>query len=113
MSYEDFIEGIKPETINENICYRNVDGLFKQICTKATYSAYVKSVSKGLSRDKIFEVVYDRLLETINKAIAEGKSYEIMTKENRPIEVVEITDYRNLIIMHKQEMTGTRHTVSR
>ena len=32
MSYEDFIEGIKPETVNENVTYDVKDGVFKQIC---------------------------------------------------------------------------------
>ncbi|MBN1415589.1 MAG: AAA family ATPase [Bacteroidales bacterium] len=35
MSYEDFIEGIKPITINENIRYEIKDGLFKLICFRA------------------------------------------------------------------------------
>ena len=35
MSYEDFIEGIKPHTKNETIVYDVTDGIFKDICEKA------------------------------------------------------------------------------
>lgn len=36
MSYEDFVEGIKPKTINNQIEYEVEDGIFKQICQKAS-----------------------------------------------------------------------------
>ncbi|WP_066835544.1 McrB family protein [Rufibacter ruber] len=35
MSYEDFIEGIKPKTSNEKIIYEVEEGIFKSICNKA------------------------------------------------------------------------------
>lgn len=35
MSYEDFIEGIKPETENGQVTYKVKDGIFKLICEKA------------------------------------------------------------------------------
>src|SRR5690606_33945401 len=36
LSYEDFIEGIKPETIDGNVTYEVKDGIFKEICNNAT-----------------------------------------------------------------------------
>lgn len=35
MSYEDFIEGIKPITKNEDVIYEVIPGIFKKICKKA------------------------------------------------------------------------------
>jgi 5-methylcytosine-specific restriction protein B len=35
ISYEDFIEGIKPQTKNNNVQYEIQDGIFKKICSKA------------------------------------------------------------------------------
>ena len=35
MSYEDFVEGIKPKTINEKVVYEVEPGIFKNICDKA------------------------------------------------------------------------------
>jgi len=34
LSYEDFIEGIKPETIDGNVTYEVKDGIFKQLCSR-------------------------------------------------------------------------------
>lgn len=36
MSYEDFIEGIKPVTVNNNVIYNIEDGVFKKLCGKAS-----------------------------------------------------------------------------
>lgn len=59
MSYEDFVEGIKPETINEQVTYKIEDGIFKRLCAKAvekraltkfdeSYTQFVEDVeSKG------------------------------------------------------------------
>lgn len=35
MSYEDFIEGIKPKTVDGKVLYEVEDGIFKKICNKA------------------------------------------------------------------------------
>lgn len=35
LDYEDFIEGLKPVSINGNVYYRVEDGLFKKLCQKA------------------------------------------------------------------------------
>lgn len=36
MSYEDFVEGIKPETLNNDVVYNVQPGLFKLMCEKAS-----------------------------------------------------------------------------
>ena len=43
MSYEDFVEGIKPVVVNENITYNVSDGIFKKICEIAGYKHSVES----------------------------------------------------------------------
>lgn len=52
MDYEDFIEGIKPETADGNVTYNVEDGIFKIIANKAKYKkttnfedAYAKFIS--------------------------------------------------------------------
>ena len=37
ISYEDFIEGIKPETNEGNVSYNLVDGVFKELCSSKSY----------------------------------------------------------------------------
>lgn len=65
MSYEDFIEGIKPETKNEKVTYEIKDGVFKKLCKVAS----AKKTSKNFddSYSKFVEEVLTKgsiLLET-------------------------------------------------
>jgi Cdc6-like AAA superfamily ATPase len=56
MSYEDFIEGIKPETIDNQVTYDVKDGVFKEICEKAK-----------VKKESNFEDAYQNLLKEINE----------------------------------------------
>jgi len=56
MSYEDFIEGIKPETIDNEVIYEIKPGIFKLICEQAK--------AKAISSDN-FEQVFKKLLDEI------------------------------------------------
>lgn len=59
MSYEDFIEGLKPETDeNHQVIYNVKPGVFKQLCEKAD--------TRPISNDD-FELVYKEFLEEIKK----------------------------------------------
>ncbi|HBF89078.1 MAG TPA: hypothetical protein DDX39_10590 [Bacteroidales bacterium] len=55
MSYEDFIEGIKPETIDGKVIYEVQDGIFKLLCSKAS-----------LVKASNFENAYQLLLSEIS-----------------------------------------------
>jgi 5-methylcytosine-specific restriction protein B len=59
MSYEDFIEGIKPKTIDETVTYSIEDGVFKKLCNKA----------KGKNiKSNNFEDAYSKLIKMIDEA---------------------------------------------
>jgi hypothetical protein len=58
MSYEDFIEGIKPETVDNNVIYDIQDGIFKEICNSA----------KTINSVQNFDEVYQKLLEKIQES---------------------------------------------
>lgn len=85
MSYEDFVEGIKPHKTDENEVFYEVDkGLFKSVCEKATEKK-VKSNN--------FSVIYAKLLAEIEKSpdskivletISQAKEFTIYknSKEN-------------------------------
>ena len=45
MSYEDFIEGIKPETIDNRVTYEVKDGIFKKISTLAIDNIELQTIS--------------------------------------------------------------------
>ncbi|MCG8327560.1 MAG: EVE domain-containing protein [Chitinophagales bacterium] len=46
-SYEDFVEGIKPRTTDGNIRYEIEEGIFKNICRKATAAVRVAAYELG------------------------------------------------------------------
>lgn len=58
MSYEDFIEGIKPETVDNEVIYEIKPGIFKQLCEQAK--------AKAIASDN-FEQVYKKFLDEIKK----------------------------------------------
>ncbi|MDN3707603.1 AAA family ATPase [Myroides ceti] len=54
MSYEDFVEGIKPETLNNDVVYSTQPGLFKLLCEKA-----------GIKSNSNFEEVLKRFKDDV------------------------------------------------
>lgn len=59
MSYEDFVEGIKPKTVNEQVVYEVEPGIFKSICDKA----------RGAKGN--FEDVLDQFKVDVNQGVRE------------------------------------------
>lgn len=80
LSYEDFIEGIKPETIDGNVTYEVKDGIFKSICKNA--------FSKEITSDN-FEVVYQKLLDEIDNSVDNKLVLETL------VHAKEFTIYKN------------------
>lgn len=73
MSYEDFIEGIKPVlgTTDSAIQYEITPGIFKKICLNAQ-----------TKNNASFEVVYQKLIEDLNK-LPEGDYIKLNTITGR------------------------------
>ena len=46
LDYEEFIEGLKPTSINGNVTYNIEDGIFKDICDRAKDSIAVENISQ-------------------------------------------------------------------
>lgn len=75
LSYEDFIEGIKPvvdenEEGVKNIVYEVKDGILKEICIRANTNKLEKSANN-------FDEVWDRLIETVKNEITQNKLLKI------------------------------------
>lgn len=64
MSYEDFIEGIKPQTKNEQVTYSVKDGIFKNM-VKMALSEYVKTTAQAEPEKDDFDTLYDSFVENI------------------------------------------------
>lgn len=75
MSYEDFIEGIKPKTKNEKVTYSIEDGIFKSLVKKALIE-YIKKDSDTNEPDD-FDSLYTEFVNSIKPQI--GKREGIFT----------------------------------
>lgn len=72
-SYEEFVEGIKPELDSEQLGYKLEDGIFKQICNRAN--------EKDTNN---FDDVYEQFLETILEYEEESNQpFTLKTSRNR------------------------------
>lgn len=70
MSYEDFVEGIKPETEKGKVTYEVQDGIFKQICQAAE-----------TPNQNDFNIAYDKLSEALSKL--EDEKLELKTPTDK------------------------------
>lgn len=70
MSYEDFVEGIKPETEKGKVTYEVQDGIFKQICQAAE-----------TPNQNDFNIAYNRLSEALSKL--EDEKLELKTPTDK------------------------------
>lgn len=102
MSYEDFIEGIKPLEPKDDdkfVKYKIVDGIFKQLCIRAQ----LQTSATGL------DVSYDQLVSDI---IDNGNSFELVTpKQAKPFSI-RINSNNNFVVAPKTEM-ATEMVVTR
>lgn len=112
MSYEDFIEGIKPHTKNEKVTYSVEDGVFKALVKKAL----IEYIRKEVDTDETngFDALYNDFVETIKPL--EGKRQGTFTTKTG-VEIMLIDANENSILVkylwnnNKKEAEG-QHTFS-
>jgi len=79
MSYEDFIEGIKPQEPKDEdkpIWYKVEDGIFKRACNKAILEHYSNNEEEQISQFSEFDTLYDDYIDNLKnrmEELAEGK----------------------------------------
>jgi len=111
MSYEDFIEGIKPlepKDDDEFLQYKIQDGLFMKACIEATYDYIKNNFPQNNQENQIrtFNQLFDQLYEQI-----EELGEDNLDTLNGGEVTVSVTDQGNFSIKH---INGTRsYTVSR
>lgn len=115
MSYEEFIEGIKPiepEKEGDNIIYRVEPGLFKKLCIEASFD-FARRSSKSSETAEVlsFSAIYDKFIDVVEEEMLKGKPYNLQTKSGGAVIIESITAQRNIQIKHQN---GTRsYTVSK
>jgi Cdc6-like AAA superfamily ATPase len=95
-SYEDFVEGLSAESIDEKLVYGIKDGIFKKIAQNAN--------SQHTSN---FEDVYIKLCNDIEE---NGLTLKTL-KRNKPIDI-EVSTQQNLVVIPQTE-TKTRMTITK
>lgn len=95
MSYEDFIEGIKPKLIDdtesesEEISYEINSGIFKLACARAAYNAYKENKITS-KKSTSFDDVFDAYLEMARNKINNGEFINCITITGKEVEIYKI-----------------------
>jgi hypothetical protein len=114
MSYEDFIEGIKPiepESEEESLSYAVEDGIFKKLCTEAAFSYVPLRITQETEKVLDFSSAYDRFVDSVNDKFARGEKVEIETRNGGKILIESISSKNNISVRH---IDGNRkYTVSK
>lgn len=104
MSYEDFIEGIKPvepDKEGDQVIYRVEDGIFKKLCVEAAFSIATEGESKHTETVLDFSLAYDELVEEIEEKFNEGLEFELDSKNGGKVLVDSISPNGNIVIKHQ------------
>lgn len=114
LSYEDFVEGLKPVLEGEgedagNLSYEVVPGIFREVVTDAAFE-YTKQQYANEQASPNFATVWNAYLNQVEEEIGEGRVVSIQTKGGHGAEITGVTSQRNLLVKH---VSGDRtYTVS-
>lgn len=114
ISYEDFIEGIKPNLNDDEgeINYEIQDGLFKNVCVKALSEYYKSDISnksnENVQRLNLFDDAWNNLLEEVEDKLEQSEKLILKTLTDKDITIFSITDKGNLIVKPGNEDRNSR-----
>ncbi|HCE53835.1 MAG TPA: hypothetical protein DER05_02085 [Lutibacter sp.] len=114
MSYEDFIEGIKPEEPEKEgdpVIYKIKYGILRNHCIEAGFE--IAQLREDDTTEEVldFSILYDKFVEDIEEKLIEGKVVELVIKTGGKVLVESISQQGNVIIKHHD---GNRsYTVSK
>ena len=105
MGYEDFIEGIKPVAPNSEdgeLTYEVEDGIFKRLCTEASFSYIKKDTQSASVKVLDFSDNYDNYVDWINDELSrQPEGITIMTKNEDKVVIDSVSANNNILIKHK------------
>ena len=102
MTYEDFIEGIKPNLTDdgETVTYKIFEGIFYKLAIEASYSIIEKSKSVSMKKAINFSSGYDQFVENTSEQLARSEEVTLKTKSGGTIVIDSITQHGNLQVKH-------------
>lgn len=111
LSYEDFIEGIKPKTVEEALTYEVENGIFKTLCTEAAFSIAQSMRKESTVKAFDFSLLYDQFVDSLETTLSQGGQATVPTKSGGSIKVAAVSPQGNIIIQHVE---GSRtYTISK
>ncbi len=118
LSYEDFVEGLKPviknnyEESSNEVTYEIKPGLFKVLTTSSIYSAITETQSISGTENKSFSEKYDSFVQLAQQRISEENPIVLRTIQNKEVVIRQLSDKNNLWTYHGNDAT-VKHTVSK
>lgn len=118
MTYEDFVEGIKPvlnEESNQSLEYRIEDGIFKRLSYLAKYEMVRarKMIQNRYSREELFEIAYNELITDVEEHLDNNSEYGILTRTGLKVYIHTVSEQQNLHIRHQNSIRELPHIVSK
>lgn len=107
MSYEDFIEGIKPvepEKEGDPINYKVELGIFRRLCVNAAFDLIQSQESKETEEVLDFSILYDNYSEKVQEQIFNNETVELESKSGGKVIVESISAQGNFIVKHPEGM---------
>lgn len=99
MSYEDFIEGIKPVVTNDNVTYEIINGIFKTLCFKSN------ETKDSSNFDDLYELYINEFIENesiVLKTPTHKKPFNIRINSNQSFIVIPQTEKAAEMVVTKK-----------
>ncbi len=104
LSYEDFVEGIKPRsTEQQTLSYAVEDGIFKQLCVRAAHALYLAQQNNTLATNPPtrhhFEALFFEFIDYLQRTGADETSETVFeSKTGKPFYLVNINTNHTLML---------------
>lgn len=103
MSYEDFLEGIKPqvpEKEGDAVIYKIENGIFKQLCVNAAFEYARQNKNSDAAQVLDFSLAFDQLISKVSDQLSKEEEVEFETKNGGKIIVDSISSQGNFLLKH-------------
>jgi 5-methylcytosine-specific restriction protein B len=92
-SYEDFIEGIRAETMNGQLHYQVRDGIFKRLAVSAMYQKTTSTAPEG---EPNFDDLHDAFMETVKASLP----YSVTSSTGSQLTITGVNDRGTFSVTH-------------
>lgn len=102
-SYEDFVEGIKPQSNEQKLGYEVVDGIFKQICIRAAHTLYLAQQQHTLTVTATnrhdFDALFFEFIDYLKRTVADDTQETVFeSKTGKPFYLTDINKNSTLAL---------------